>query len=201
LLRAVIIDYGVGNLYSLKCALKKVGFTPIIGFSKRLLKQADAIVLPGVGNFSTASKKLATIRESLLELVKGRTPFFGICLGMQLLFRKSEEGIGEGLAFFEGENVRLPGYVKVPHMGWNTVQDTAPNILLKDLENESYFYFAHSYYPIPADKNIVCAETTYGVRFASVVAEQNIFGTQFHPEKSGLQGLQLLKNFHDLVKR
>jgi len=120
---------------------------------------------------------------------------------MQMLFRKSEEGNGEGLAFFEGNNVQLPRFVKVPHMGWNIVQETAPNVLLDGLENEPYFYFAHSYYPIPAEKRVVCAETTYGVRFASVIAEQNIFGTQFHPEKSGSQGLRLLKNFYNFVKR
>jgi glutamine amidotransferase len=120
---------------------------------------------------------------------------------MQMLFRKSEEGKGEGLAFFEGNNVQLPRFVKVPHMGWNNVQETAPNVLLDGLENESYFYFAHSYYPIPAEKRVVCAETTYGVHFASVIAEQNIFGTQFHPEKSGLKGLRLLKNFYKFVKR
>lgn len=134
-------------------------------------------------------------------MVKGETPLLGICLGMQLLFQKSEEGIGEGLAVFEGKNVQLPSFVKVPHMGWNTVKKVRPNMLLEGLEEEPYFYFAHSYYPIPVDKNVVCAETMYGVSFASVVAKQNVFATQFHPEKSGSQGLRFLKNFSNFVKR
>lgn len=166
-----------------------------------MLKGADAIVLPGVGNFSTASKRLAPIREVLLELVKSGTPLLGICLGMQLLFQKSEEGIGEGLAVFEGKNIQLPSFVKVPHMGWNTVKKVRPNMLLEGLGKEPYFYFAHSYYAIPVEENIVCAETMYGVSFASVVAKQNVFATQFHPEKSGSQGLRFLKNFSNFVKR
>jgi len=199
--KAVIIDYGVGNLYSLKCALSKVGFTPLIGLSKPLLKQADAMILPGVGSFSTASESLATIRECLVDLAERGTPFLGVCLGMQLLFQRSEEGPGEGLALLEGENVLLPHFVKVPHMGWNTVTIVRPTALFNGLENTFYCYFAHSYYPVPADENIVYAETTYGVKFASIVVRQNIVGTQFHPEKSARPGLRFLKNFLDLVKR
>lgn len=199
--KAVIIDYGVGNLYSLKCALGKVGFTPLIGFSRALLRQAEAIILPGVGNFSKASGRLASIKELLIGLAENGTPVLGICLGMQLLLPKSEEGPGEGLTLFEGENVRLPTYVKVPHMGWNLVQAIRPNMLFEGLENSFYGYFAHSYYPVLVEKNIVCAETIYGVSFASVIAKQNICGTQFHPEKSGPKGLKFLKNFRDFVKR
>ncbi|MEM2547141.1 MAG: imidazole glycerol phosphate synthase subunit HisH, partial [Candidatus Bathyarchaeia archaeon] len=152
--KAVITDYGAGNLYSLKCALSKIGFAPLIGLSKALLEQADAVILPGVGNFSAASKKLATVKEYLADLAKRGTPFLGICLGMQLLFQKSEEGPGEGLAFLEGENVRLPCSVKVPHMGWNTVTVVKPAVLFEGLENPFYCYFAHSYYPVPEDRNI-----------------------------------------------
>ncbi len=199
--RAVIIDYGVGNLYSLKCALSNVGFTPLIGFSKTLFRQAETIILPGVGNFSKASRKLAPVRECLIDLADNGTPILGICLGMQILFQKSEEGPGDGLALFEGKNVRLPCSVKVPHMGWNIVQIVKPNMLFRDLENSFYCYFAHSYYPVPADKDIVYAETTYGVSFASVIVKQNICGTQFHPEKSGPQGLKFLVNFRKFVKR
>jgi len=199
--KAVVTDYGVGNLYSLKCALSKVGFTPLIGLSKTLLKQADAVVLPGVGNFSTASKRLTTVREYLVNLAKSGTPFLGICLGMQLLFQKSEEGIGEGLALLEGENVPLPYFVKVPHMGWNTVTIVKPTVMFNNMENPFYCYFAHSYYPVPTDRGVVYAETTYGVKFASIIAKQNIFGTQFHPEKSGRPGLRFLKNFFNFVRR
>lgn len=198
--KAVIMDYGVGNLYSLKCALSKVGFTPSIGLSKTLLRHADAVILPGVGNFSAASKRLATVREFLADLAGKGTPFLGICLGMQLLFQKSEEGPGKGLALLEGGNVRLPCSVKVPHMGWNTVTIARPTALFESLENPFYCYFAHSYYPIPDERNVICAETTYGVKFASVVAKQNILGTQFHPEKSGGVGLKLLRGFFKFVK-
>lgn len=199
--KAVIIDYSVGNLYSLKYALGKVGFTPLIGFSKALLKKAEAIILPGVGNFSKASGKLASIKEPLVDLAKDGTPVLGICLGMQLLFQKSEEGPGGGLALFEGENVRLPSSVKVPHMGWNFVKTIRPNMLLEGLGDSFYGYFAHSYHSIPLEKGIICAETFYGVNLASVITRQNVCGTQFHPEKSSREGLKILKNFHGFVKR
>lgn len=165
------------------------------------LKQADAIILPGVGDFSAASKNLVPIKGKILELVNGGLPVLGICLGMQLLFQKSDEGEGEGLALLEGKNVRLPNSVKVPHMGWNTVRLVAQNRFVEGLEGEPYFYFAHSYYPVPADKGVICAETTYGVTFASVTAKNNICGTQFHPEKSGKDGLKFLENFSGFVKR
>ncbi|MEM3899136.1 MAG: imidazole glycerol phosphate synthase subunit HisH [Candidatus Bathyarchaeia archaeon] len=201
MLKAVILDYGVGNIYSLKCALGKIGFTPSTGFNKKLLNQADVVILPGVGNFLKVSGKLASIKEHLTDLAKEGTPILGICLGMQLLFQKSEEGPGEGLALLGGENVRLPSLVKVPHMGWNIVQAVKPSTLFDGIGDYFYGYFAHSYYPVPAEKDVVCAETTYGVSFASVVAKRNIFGTQFHPEKSGSQGLKFLKNFRNFVKR
>lgn len=137
----------------------------------------------------------------LIELAEEGTPLMGICLGMQLLFQKSEEGDGEGLTLLRGENIRLPNVVKVPHMGWNTVRILRLNPLFEDLNNESYFYFAHSYYPVPTEKEVVCGETAYGVAFPSVVAKENICGTQFHPEKSGVQGLKFLENFYKYAKR
>lgn len=120
---------------------------------------------------------------------------------MQLLFQKSEEGDGEGLALLEGKNVRLPNTVKVPHMGWNTVRIVAQSKLVEGLKEGSYFYFAHSYYPVPEDKKVISAETNYGVTFASVAAHKNICGTQFHPEKSGKNGFKFLENFKMFVKR
>lgn len=191
----------MGNLYSIKCALEKVGFKTVAGLSQSQLEQAEAIILPGVGDFSTASKNLAPLKEKIFELARKGLPVFGICLGVQLLFQESEEGEGEGLALLEGKNVRLPSSVKVPHMGWNTVRFVAQNRLVEGLQGETYYYFAHSYYPLPVDKSVVCGETTYGVAFASVIAKNNICGTQFHPEKSGKQGLKFLENFVDFVKR
>jgi glutamine amidotransferase len=198
---AAIIDYGVGNLLSLKCALEKVRLTTTIGLSTRQIKKADAIALPGVGNFSAAAAKLDAVKEELVDAVKSGTPVFGICLGMQLFFPESEEGAGNGLAFFEGKNVRLPNSVKVPHMGWNTLRMVKQNEILDGLDDEAYVYFVHSLYPVPINKEIVCAQTDYGTTFASVVARKNVYGTQFHPEKSGDTGLKILRNFAKIVTR
>ena len=165
------------------------------------LENADAIVLPGVGSFSAGSKNLAPFKEKILELITDGLPVLGVCLGMQLFFPESEEGEGKGLALFKGKNVRLPSSVKVPHMGWNTLHMMRQNKLLEGIQDEAYFYFVHSCYPIPMDMGIVCAETTYRVTFASVVAKQNIYGTQFHPEKSGESGLRILRNFIGIAKR
>ena len=198
---AVIFDYGVGNLLSLKCALEKVGFSAEIGVSTQQLKNADAIALPGVGSFSAAIAKLDTVKEKLLDKVTGGTPLLGICLGLQLFFPESEEGPGRGLALFEGKNVRLRGEVKVPHMGWNTLRMVKQNALFDGVADESYVYFVHSLYPVPTDKGIVATETEYGATFTSAVARKNMFGTQFHPEKSGDIGLKILENFVNIVKR
>jgi len=185
----------------LKRALEKVGFNSIIRSSPSQLKEADAIVLPGVGNFSAALKNLGPLREEIRERVRGGIPVLGICLGMQLFFPESEEGEGIGLALCQGKNVLLPSFVKVPHMGWNTLRIVRQNELLEDIQNESYVYFVHSCYPVPMDKDIICAETTYGITFASATAKQNVYGTQFHPEKSDAVGLRVLRNFVRIVKR
>ena len=199
--KAIIIDYGAGNLLSLKCALQKSGFASEIRSAPSQLKDADAIVLPGVGNFSAASAKLASVGEKIVESVRSGLPILGVCLGMQLFFSESEEGEGKGLALFQGKNIRLPGSVKVPHMGWNTLRIVKQNELLEDVNDESYVYFVHSLYPVPADSSVICAETDYVVTFASAVARQNVCGTQFHPEKSGEVGSKILRNFARLVER
>jgi glutamine amidotransferase len=198
---AVIFDYGVGNLLSLKCALEKVGLDAKITVSPQQLEKADAIALPGVGNFSAAVTKLDAVKETLLEAVESGKPLIGICLGLQLFFQESEEGPGEGLGLFEGKTVRLTGSVKVPHMGWNTLRIVKPTALFEGVADESYVYFVHSLYPAPADKQIVATETDYGTTFTSAVAKGNVYGTQFHPEKSGDIGLKILSNFAKIVKR
>ena len=198
---AVIFDYGVGNLLSLKCALEKVGLNVKIGLSAQQLKKADAIALPGVGNFSAAITKLDAVKGTLLAAVESGTPLIGICLGLQLFFPESEEGPGKGLALFEGKTVRLRGAVKVPHMGWNTLRILKQNKFFDGVAEESYVYFVHSLHPVPADKGIVAAETEYGTTFTSAIASKNVFGTQFHPEKSGDMGLKILENFANIVKR
>jgi imidazole glycerol-phosphate synthase subunit HisH len=191
----VIFDYGVGNLLSLKTALEKAGLTTTIGTKAQDLKKTDAIALPGVGSFTAASGKLGSVKEILQTKVKEGTPLLGICLGLQLFFESSEEGPGEGLAFFKGRNVQLPNSVKVPHMGWNTLNIVKPNELLDGIAEGTYVYFVHSLYPVPKDKSIACTQTEYGTTFTSAVASKNIYGTQFHPEKSGDIGLKILKNF------
>jgi glutamine amidotransferase len=198
---AVIIDYGVGNLLSLKCALQKVGLNVKVGLSPQQIKKAAALALPGVGNFSAAAAKLDAVREELMDAVKSGTPVFGICLGLQLFFQDSEEGAGKGLALFEGRSVRLPSSVKVPHMGWNTLRMVKQNEIWEGIDDEAYVYFVHSLYPVPVDKEIVCAETDYGATFISAIASKNVYGTQFHPEKSGDIGLKILKNFAKIVTR
>jgi glutamine amidotransferase len=198
---AVIFDYGVGNLLSLKCALEKVGLNAKIGVSAQQLKKADAIALPGVGNFSAAATKLDAVKDTLLDAVKSGKPVIGVCLGLQLFFPESEEGPGKGLGLFEGKTVRLQGSVKVPHMGWNSLRIVKPNEFFEGVADGSYVYFVHSLYPVPADKEIVAAETEYGETFTSAIAIKNVFGTQFHPEKSGDVGLKILDNFAKIVKR
>ena len=198
---AVIFDYGAGNLLSLKVALEKVGLKAKIGSTAQALGKADAIALPGVGNFSAAAEKLEPARSEILDAVENGVPLLGICLGLQLFFPRSEEGAGDGLALYEGKTVWLPNSVKVPHMGWNTLRIVKQNELLEGVKDESYVYFVHSLYPVPLDKDLVCTETDYGTTFASAVASKNVFGTQFHPEKSGDVGLKILKNFAGIVKK
>jgi glutamine amidotransferase len=198
---AVIFDYGVGNLLSLKTALEKAGLNASIGTTVEELAKADVIALPGVGSFTAATGKLDAVKEDIRTKVKDGTPLFGICLGLQLFFETSEEGPGNGLAFFKGRNYQLPNTVKVPHMGWNTLNIAKSNELFDGVAEGTYVYFVHSLYPVPEDQSIVCTTTEYGTTFTSAVASKNIYGTQFHPEKSGDIGIRILKNFAKTVVR
>jgi imidazole glycerol-phosphate synthase subunit HisH len=193
--QAVIFDYGVGNLLSLKTALEKAGLTASIGTNAKDLAKADAIALPGVGSFTAASSKLDAVKETLQTKINEGTPLLGICLGLQLFFETSQEGPGTGLGLFKGKNMQLPNTVKVPHMGWNTLNIIKPNELFEGIAEDTYVYFVHSLYPVPKDKSIVCTTTEYGTTFTSALASKNIYGTQFHPEKSGDVGIKILKNF------
>lgn len=197
----IILDYGVGNLFSLKNALEEVGLIVRINESIKQLNKVDAVVLPGVGHFTAAAKKLESTYQSITNIVANDTPLLGICLGLQLLFQESDEGPGRGLAIFKGKNVRLPESVKVPHMGWNNLKILKQNEILEDVDDESFVYFVHSLYPVPIEKKIIATETEYGETFVSMIAHKNVFGTQFHPEKSGPVGLKILHNFAKIVKR
>jgi glutamine amidotransferase len=200
--KAVIFDYGAGNLLGLKCALERVGFDVFIGSSRHDLAYADALVLPGVGSFAPATKKLEAVKEIIQTKVAEGVSLLGICLGLQLFFETSEEGSGDGLALFKGKVIRLQGNLKIPHMGWNTFQLVKSCELFNDVNEENtYVYFVHSFYSVPIDERVVCTKTTYGITFTSAVVDKNMYGLQFHPEKSGDVGLQILQNFAKIVTR
>lgn len=196
-----IIDYRMGNLRSVAKALEKVGAEVLVTSKSKDIRRAAAIVLPGVGAFGQGMKHLKElgIISCLWDEVKNGKPFLGICLGLELLFSKSyEHGIHKGLGLVEGEVKRFPQRLKVPHMGWNQVNTKKPE-LFEEVPNNSYFYFVHSYYVLPKDKSIIRATTDYGVEFTSVIQKDNVWGVQFHPEKSQELGLRILKNFVKLV--
>ena len=200
-----LLDYGAGNVRSVQKALTAAGGDVHLVPNPETVAQADAVVLPGVGAFDDCINAMQ--RQELFEaaraFVSTGKPFLGICIGYQALFEKSEEfnSCAAGLGIFEGSVVRFPdAEVKVPQIGWNEVQFTKPDCpILQDIESGSHFYFVHSYYPQPKDESIVATRTEYGVDFASAVWRDNVFATQFHPEKSQKVGLQLLTNFVNLI--
>ncbi|HPN84063.1 MAG TPA: imidazole glycerol phosphate synthase subunit HisH [Victivallales bacterium] len=198
-----IIDYGMGNLFSVNKALASVGAPVKMTSSPEDLKIADAVVLPGVGNFGEGMKNLSIfgLDKAIKKFVKTGKPLLGICLGMQLLMEESEEAPGQkGLGIFKGAVIRFPkSKLKVPQMGWNSVKFLRDSPFTGELKQESYFYFVHSYYVSPNDPELVVGETEYGLNFCSAIGTKNIFATQFHPEKSQNAGLQILKNFVGLV--
>ena len=200
-----LLDYGAGNVRSVQKALTAAGGDVRLVPNPEKVAQADAVVLPGVGAFDDCINAMQ--RQELFEaaraFVSTGKPFLGICVGYQALFEKSEEfnSCAAGLGIFEGSVVRFPdAEVKVPQIGWNEVQFTKPDCpILQDIESGSHFYFVHSYYPQPKDESIVATRTEYGGDFASAVWRDNVFATQFHPEKSQKVGLQLLTNFVNLI--
>lgn len=195
-----IIDYGAGNLHSVKNALDFLGAESEITGDREKIEKASHIILPGVGAFGDAMKSME--KSGLIETVKkaadGTKPFLGICLGLQLLFESSEESPGvEGLGIFKGSVVKIPDRgLKIPHMGWNNISLTKKSRILPD--NEPFVYFVHSYYIQPADKNVVLARTEYGEVLDIAVERGNVFATQFHPEKSGDAGMEILRRFLSL---
>lgn len=201
--KITLVDYGMGNLRSVSKALEHLGAEVAISSEATAIERADKIVLPGVGAFGDAAAELK--RQNLMAplrlAIQSKKPFFGICLGLQLLFEKSEESPEQtGLNALPGE-VRLfrSNSIKVPQMGWNRVTWKRPHPLTRNVPDGSYFYFVHSYYAAPARTQITLGETVYGDEaFTSVAAHENIFATQFHPEKSQQAGLELLKNFVNL---
>jgi glutamine amidotransferase len=197
-----VVDYGVGNLRSIKNGLEKSGTSVEITHSPKKLRDFDAIVLPGVGAFAPAVKNMVLIADVVADEMDKGTPIFGVCLGLQLLFTRSQEGGSiRGLDFISGEIVKLPETVKIPQMGWNTLNIVQSHPLLEGVKDGSFFYFVHSYYPQPSNPDVIIATTEYGVIFPSIVAKRNLFATQFHPEKSSKTGLTILENFVKIIKR
>jgi glutamine amidotransferase len=199
----VIIDYGMGNLGSILNMLKKIGAPASVSADAREIANADKLILPGVGAFDTGMKRLNEL--NLIDLLNDKvrvrkTPTLGVCLGMQLLMQKSEEGLLPGLGWIDGETVRFrfdpqETHLKIPHMGWNTISIKRQGVPFRDMPPDARFYFVHSYHVTCEHEEDVLTTTEYGYEFVSGLQRENIMGAQFHPEKSHKFGMKLLKNF------
>jgi glutamine amidotransferase len=193
-----IIDYKSGNLKSISNGFRKIGVEYRITDDKEIIAGSDYLVLPGVGAFGSAMENLKPFEDIINEHVADDKPFLGICLGQQVLMGSSEESPGiEGLNLFKGHVERLPEGVKIPHMGWNKLKVTNDSGILDGIDGE-YFYFVHSYHVIPDEDRIIAGVCEYGGDVVASLSENNLFSTQFHPEKSGKAGLKILKNFTNL---
>ena len=193
-----IIDYKSGNLKSISNGFKKIGVDYKITDDKEIIADSNYLVLPGVGAFGSAMENLKPFEDVIREHVADDKPFLGICLGQQVLMSQSEESPGiRGLDLFKGNVELLPEGVKIPHMGWNQLDVANDSPILEGIDKE-YFYFVHSYHVIPDDDDIIAGTCNYGVDVVASLSQNNLFSTQFHPEKSGKAGLKILKNFVNL---
>ncbi|HEV3025300.1 MAG TPA: imidazole glycerol phosphate synthase subunit HisH [Pirellulales bacterium] len=199
-----IVDYGMGNLRSVQKGFEKVGHSATISDDPAVIARADKVVLPGVGAFPDAIGELRRRQMAgpVVAAIEAKKPFLGICLGLQLLFEVGwEGGRHEGLGVLAGEVVRfeVPPEYKVPHMGWNQLAILKPAPLLEGLADGTHVYFVHSYYVVPSDRSVIAAEASYPEPFTAMIWRDNLYATQFHPEKSQADGLRMLKNFAELV--
>ena len=197
-----IIDYRMGNIKSVENSFKHSGATVEVTSDPEVIRHAGAVVLPGVGAYRDAYNNLKKMEliEPIYENIR-KKPFLGICLGMQLLFEYSlEDGKNRGLGIFKGFVDRIPSGVKIPHMGWNQLEIKKESKLLKDIKPGENFYFVHSYHIVPEDRSLISSTTDYGTDLVAGIEEDNIFGFQFHPEKSSTSGQQLIKNFISLAE-
>jgi len=198
-----IIDYGAGNLRSVQKALEKLGLSAVISDDKTVIESSKAIILPGVGAFDSAISELMVkeLDQLIISQITSGKPFLGLCLGMQLLLDCSEEGTEKGFGTIKGKvNKFVSKELKIPHMGWNNIKIQKASPIMKGIPDGSMVYFVHSYYCAPDESSTVLTTTDYGTEFTSSVSRDNLFGLQFHPEKSGDIGLQILKNFGELSK-
>lgn len=199
-----IIDYDAGNIKSVENALVRLGEEPVVTRNPGEISGAEGVILPGVGSFGDAMKRLESygLVETIVQVAERRIPFLGICLGLQLMFESSEESPGiKGLGLLPGRILRIPdeGGLKVPHMGWNSLKYPHPGRLFRGVPQDSYVYFVHSYYLRAEEESIVTAATDYGTLIHASVEKNNIFACQFHPEKSSGVGMQILRNFVSIV--
>lgn len=195
-MKVAIFDYGAGNIFSLKIALEKQGATVDIITNFDSANNYSGLLLPGVGNFDPAIRSIRDYSNtSFSDYVENKTPVLGICLGMEMFFEKSEEGKEKGLAVMEGEVILLPNKFKIPHMGWNSIRIKKSNPLLDDIPDSSWMYFVHSYRIKPKNPDVIVADSDYGIEVPAVINKGNLFGTQFHPEKSGKIGSIMIRNF------
>ena len=202
-IKLAVIDYESGNLLSVAKALESAGVSPLVTADPGELAHADAVVLPGVGSGPAAMAALRErgLVEPLRDYVASGRPFLGVCLGLQLLMDRTEEGDAPCLGVLPGVVKRLPPGMKVPHMGWNSVRFNTGHPVFQGIPQDSHFYFVHSYYAVPADTTGQIGTTEYGVSFCSVYVRGNLVATQFHPEKSGSTGLRIYENFVALATR
>ena len=191
-----IFDYGAGNIFSLKTSLEKNGANVDVITSFDQTKNYDGLLLPGVGNFDPAIRSIRDYSSiNFKNFVKNEIPVLGICLGMEMFFKQSQEGNERGLDVMNGEVVLLPNDMKIPHMGWNSLEITKDSKILEGVDNNSWVYFVHSYRAKPDNDDIIVANADYGIKVPAVVEDKLFFGTQFHPEKSGKVGSLMIKNF------
>ena len=197
-----IVDYGMGNLRSVSKAFQSQGFDVIVTKDPSAIESSSGLVLPGQGAFGDCVRNLREngILDTIREYIESGKPYLGICLGLQVLFEESEESPGiSGLGLLKGRVVRFPAFkqerLKVPHMGWNRIEIRKETAVLEGIPDGSWFYFVHSYYPVPEDRGVVAIECSYGLDFTAAIAAGNMFACQFHPEKSSAHGLRLLSNF------
>jgi glutamine amidotransferase len=193
-----IIDYGVGNLRSVEKAFTSQGIPAVVTRDEKVLREADKLVLLGVGAFGYAMESLRKLGfdQLVIEAANAGKPIIGLCVGLQMMFEEGHEfGVHRGLGLLPGRVVKFPDGVRVPHVGWNQVEFKQNHPVFRDLPGQSFFYFVHSYYVEPADASCVMGETEYASRFASICGRGSVIGVQFHPEKSQAAGLKLLNNF------
>jgi len=195
-MKLAIFDYGAGNIFSLKIALEKQNAQVDVITNFDGTNDYEGLILPGVGNFDPAIRSIRDYSsKTFADYVGKKTPVLGICLGMEMFFEKSEEGKEKGLAAIDGDVVLLPNKFKIPHMGWNSIKIRKSNPLLDGIEDESWVYFVHSYRVKPKNYDVVAADSDYGIEVPAVINKGNLYGTQFHPEKSGKVGSLMIKNF------